>query len=427
MSRGGLLTTACALVLLAAPSAAGAHAWLETATPSPGATVQTGPGELRLTFDETVVAQYARVAVVGPGGEDLAGAAHVAGDIVTVGLRRTPTGSYTVRWRMVASDDGHASEGVYGFGVRAAALAPAPAHGVGVPVAPEVLAWLQFAGVVLAGGMLAFRALVTRHGEGQDARVAMWVAVAGAVIGLHAGLLAFLVGAYPIVGGGGLSGFLHTAIEPIRVDTHLGQAWTLMTFAWLGVLALIVAAWTTPRRREPLLAGAGVLALAIAFGLSWASHPAARGTLALLADYAHLVAAALWVGGLVALVILAGSARGLRSSAREELARTSILRFSRLALPTVAVVAVAGVVLMVRDLRVPSELLSSGYGVTLAVKSAVVLAALALGAYHRRVVVPRLMAGAPVAGMRRTLALELGLLAAVLGLAAILSQTAPPG
>ena len=193
------------------------------------------------------------------------------------------------------------------------------------------------------------------------------------------------------------------------------------------MLALIVAAWTTPRRREPLLAGAGVLALAIAFGLSWASHPAARGTLTLIADYAHLVTAALWVGGLVAVVILAASARGLSGSARDELARTSILRFSRLALPTVAVVAVAGVVLMVRDLRVPSELLTSGYGVTLVVKSAVVLAALALGAYHRRVVVARLIAGAPVATMRRTLALELGLLVAVLGLAAILSQTAPPG
>lgn len=427
MSRVGRLATACTLVLLMTPSVAAAHAWLQTATPGSGATVQTGPGEVRLTFGEAVVPQYARVAVVGPGGENLAGAAHVAGDVVTVRLRRTPRGSYTVRWRMVASDDGHASEGVYSFGVQTAAAAPAPAHGVGVAAAPEILAWLQFAGIVLAGGMLVFRALVTRDGEGQDARAAMWVAAVGAVIGLHAGLLAFLVGAYPIVGGGGLSSFVHAAIEPIRVNTHLGQAWTLTTFAWLGVLALIVAAWTTPRRREPLLAGAGVLALAIAFGLSWASHAAARGTLTLLADYAHLAAAALWVGGLVAIVILVGSGRRLSGSARDELARTSILRFSRLVLPTVVLVAVAGVVLMVRDLRVPSQLLTSGYGVTLVVKSAVVLAALALGAYHRRVVVTRLTAGAPVATMRRTLALELGLLVAVLGLAAILSQTAPPG
>ncbi len=428
MSRARLIVVACALALLAAPSAAGAHAVVETATPTPKGPFRHNRATCASRSTSRSCPQYARVAVVGPGGEDVvAGPPEVADDVVTVPLRRIRPGSYTVRWRMVASDDGHASAGVYSFGVQTAAVAPAPAHGVSVPVAPQVLAWLQFAGIVLAGGMLAFRALVTRDGEGQDARAAMWVAAVGAVIGLHAGLLAFLVGAYPIVGGGGLSSFLHAAIEPIRVDTHLGQAWTLTTFAWLAVLALIVAAWTTPRRREPLLAGAGLLALAIAFGLSWASHPAGRGTLALLADYAHLAAAALWVGGLVALVILAASARGRSAGAREELARTSILRFSRVALPTVALVAVAGLVLMVKDLRVPSQLLTSSYGVTLVVKSAVALAALALGAYHHRVVVARLRAGAPVAAVRRTLGLELGLLVAVLGIAAILSQTPPPG
>jgi copper transport protein len=252
------------------------------------------------------------------------------------------------------------------------------------------------------------------------------VAVAGAVTGLHAGVLAFLVGAYPIVGGGGLSTFQHAAIEPIRAGTHLGQAWTGMTFAWLGVLALLVAAWTTPRRREPLLACAGALTLAIAFGLSWASHSASRGALALLADYAHLVAGALWVGGLVALLLVAGRARSLPPAPREELVRASILRFSTLALPTVVLVAIAGVYLVLRDVPTPSDLVSSGYGVTLVVKSAVVVGALGLGAYHRRSVVPRLAAGAPVATIRRTLALEAGLLAAVLALAAILSQTAPP-
>jgi putative copper export protein len=53
--------------------------------------------------------------------------------------------------------------------------------------------------------------------------------------------------------------------------------------------------------------------------------------------------------------------------------------------------------------------------------------ALTLGGCHRRFVVPRLAAGEPVGTIRRTLTLELGLLLAVLALAAVLSQTAPPG
>jgi copper transport protein len=104
-----------------------------------------------------------------------------------------------------------------------------------------------------------------------------------------------------------------------------------------------------------------------------------------------------------------------------------VLKFSKIAVPTVAMVALAGVYLAVRQLPTPSALFSSGYGITLVVKSGVALGALALGGYHRRVVVPRLAAGAPVVTIRRTLTLELGVLLAVLALAAVLSQTAPPG
>jgi copper transport protein len=303
---------------------------------------------------------------------------------------------------------------------------------VGVPVLPQLLAWLQFVGVVLAGGTLTFRALVLvpaarvlREAEPRDAPVAIWVAVAGAVIALHAGLFGFLVGAYPIVGGG-LLNVVNTQIIPIRVGTHLGQAWTLMTFAWLGVIAVLVAAWVTPRRREPLLAGAGVLSLAIAFGISWASHPAARGTLPLAADYVHLLAGALWVGGVVALAILAGVMRSASPEGRQELFRACFLRFSQLAVPLVLALALAGGYVALREFPAVSSLISTGYGITLLIKTTVFAGALAVGAYHRLSVVPRVAAGASVESLRRTLTLEVGLLLLALALAAILSQTAPP-
>jgi copper transport protein len=431
--RRALPAGACALVGLALPSSASAHAALLTATPGWGTQLGAMPHAVRLVFDEDVLPRYMRVAVVSTHGEDLAEPPQVSGPVVIVPLRAAPIGSYTVRWRVVASSDGHTTEGAYSFGVGVKPLPPAPLSGVDVPVAPQLLAWLQFLGVVLAGGVLTFRALVwapaarTLGGrDAPDARLAIWVGVAGAVVALHAGLLAFLTGAYPIVGGG-LSSFVNSEIEPIRVGTHLGQAWTLTTFAWLGVLGLLIAAWVTPRQREPLLAGTGVLALGIALGFCWASHPESHGNLALVADYAHLVAGALWVGGLVALVMIAATTRSLPPPTREAVARACILRFSKLAVPAVAVVALAGVYLALRELPSPSALVSSNYGLTLLVKSAIALGALTLGGYHRRFVMPRLAAGAPVGAIRRTLTLELGLLLAVLALAAVLSQTAPPG
>jgi copper transport protein len=431
-SRLAAIAVCAVVVMLIVAGSAGAHAYLDTSIPGPDSTLGSPPTSLRLMYDEDVVPQYARVAVVTPQGHDLAGAPRVAGPVVVIPLRPGPAGSYTVRWRMVATADGHATEGAFSFGVRARALAPAPAHGVGIPVAPQVLAWLQFLGVVLAGGVLTFRALVLAPaarllGErgAPDAGAAIWVGVIGAAIGLHAGLFGFLVGSYPIVGGR-VADFANTLIIPIRTSTHLGQAWTLTTFAWLGVLGLLVGACVTPRRREPLLAAAGVVSLAIAFGISWASHPASHGTLALIADYVHLLAGAVWVGALVALVIVALASRSAPLSAREAVARASILRFSKLALPTVAVVGLAGLYLALRELPGPSALVSSGYGVTLLVKSAVVLCALAIAGYHRRFVVPQLAAERSMHTIRRTLAFELGFLLTVLALAAILSQSAPP-
>ncbi|HUE26500.1 MAG TPA: copper resistance protein CopC [Solirubrobacteraceae bacterium] len=428
------LIAGVALVLLGFPAAAGAHAYLESSVPGPESVLGAPPHELRLVYDEDVVPRYAKVAVLTPGGQDLAGPPSVVGHVVIVPLRAGRAGSYTVRWQMVASDDGHVTEGVWTFGVRAKALAPAPARGVSVPVAPQLLAWLEFVGVILAGGTLTFRALVlapaaraSREADAPDARLAIWAGVIGATVALHAGLFGFLVGAYPIVGGGGLVNFTHALILPIRTGTHLGQAWTLMTFAWLAVLALLVGAWVTPRRREPLLMIAGLLSLGIAFGISWASHPASRGTLALVADFAHLVAAALWLGALVALVILAGVVRPLPRAAREAVVRASLLRFSRLAVPTVVVLALGGLYVALRELPAVSSLVTSGYGITLLAKSAVAVGALMIGAYHHRSVVPRIVAGAPVATIRRTLTIEVGLLFAAVALAAVLSQTAPPG
>jgi copper transport protein len=424
----------CGVFLLATPSPAAAHAVLTSATPASGAVLTAAPHTLTLLFDEDVVPQYARVDVTAARGGDVGGVPSVDGSVVTVPLGTSSVGSYTVRWRMVASGDGHATEGAFSFGVGVKPLPPGPAKGLEIPVAPQLLAWLQFLGVVLAGGMLTFRALVSGpasralgQGDAPDAQFAIWVGVAGAVLALHAGVASFLVGAYPILGGGGFSNFVDAQIEPIRIGTHIGQAFTLATFAWLGVLALLIAAWVTPRRRERLLAGAGVLALAIAFGLSWASHPASRGTLSLLADYVHLLAAALWLGGLAALMLAARAARSTPSAAREAMVRTCVLRFSKLAVPAVAVVGLAGLYLALRELPSASAVLSTNYGVTLLVKSIIALGALALGGYHRSFVVPRLAAGAPVATIRRTLWLELSLLLTVILFAAILSQTAPPG
>jgi len=51
------------------PGAAQAHSRLKTSIPAAGATVATGPGEVRLQFDETVEPRFSKISIEAKGGK----------------------------------------------------------------------------------------------------------------------------------------------------------------------------------------------------------------------------------------------------------------------------------------------------------------------------------------------------------------------
>jgi methionine-rich copper-binding protein CopC len=112
-----ILGLALALTL-AAP--AGAHAFLDHASPKVGSTLRAAPASLQLWFTQGLVAASCRVTVEGPAGFGGAGPAQGApGDSrsLVVALKGpTPPGVYKVRWR-VLSVDTHATEGDFTFRV----------------------------------------------------------------------------------------------------------------------------------------------------------------------------------------------------------------------------------------------------------------------------------------------------------------------
>src|SRR5207244_9261285 len=119
--------------------------------------------------------------------------------------------------------------------------------------------------------------------------------------------------------------FLYGDLSPIAGGTRFGTAFIAMTLGYALVAAFLFLAWLTDRR--VLLWPAFVLALGFASGLSLSGHSAAdagSSWLSELADWAHLAAASLWVGGLVQLAFVAWPlAPALR--------RNAFLRFSKLA------------------------------------------------------------------------------------------------
>jgi hypothetical protein len=130
----------------------------------------------------------------------------------------------------------------------------------------------------------------------------------------------------------------------------------------------------------------------------------------------HLVAGATWAGAVVLLVV------DLRRERHETDALTVARRYARLAVVLVAVLTVAGVASAVLLLDAVSDLWATGYGRTLAVKTATVAFALGCATLGRRALVRR-----RTTSLRRVTPIEAGALGAVLAATALLTNLAPPG
>lgn len=422
----GVLALA-ALAALAAPASALAHATLVRESPSLRERLERSPGRVVLAFDQSVDAVRDSIVVLDGRGRNVAGPARAvkAERALVASLPRTlPAGAYTIRWRALSSD-GHVASGVSTFGVRHAAPPVTDAVGAQGPTrAEDLVRWLYFVALALSVGGIGFRLLVVRGPLPPRAeRRFYWLTGIGAVGALEVGILAFLLRAedalqLPLVD------FLYGDLSSLANGTRFGEAFIAMTLGYALVIALLYLAWLTERR--VLLWGAFAVGLAFASGLSLSGHSAAdagRSWLSELADWAHLAAATLWVGGLVQLLAVVWPAA-------PALRREAFLGFSRLATVLVALLVAAGTYLSVRRFPHVHDLWRTGYGHVLLVKLALVALALAWGAAHRFLAAPRLAreGGATTLGARlgRSLLGESALAMAVLLLAAVLVDSKPP-
>jgi copper transport protein len=413
---------AVALAALAFPAVASAHATMEKATPKFAQRLEQSPTAVRLQFDQSVEALSNAIRVFDSKGRLLSGPVRSSADRRTIDapVERLPRGGYTVRWRVVSADS-HVISGVYTFGVRHRAPPATEAFGAEGPTTTEhVVRWLYFLALALLAGGLGFRLLVVRGPLGAAAQRRFYHLLAAGSIGvLEVGILAFLLRAedalqLPFVN------FLYGDLSPLA-KTRFGTAFVAMTLGYALVSALVFLAWLT--ERESLLWPAFVLALGFASGLSLSGHSAVdagSSWLSQLADWMHLSAASLWVGGLVQLAFVVWPLE-------PELRRRAFLRFSRLATGLIVVLLAAGIYLSVLRLPRLSDLWAEGYGQVLMVKLGLVSLALLWGAAHHFLVRPALERGAPLfSRLPRSLAGESAVGMAILLAAAVLVDSKPP-
>jgi copper transport protein len=423
---GGLLAAGIAW----AP-AASAHAVLVSSSPVDGSRVNTEPATVRLTFDESVGLIPAAAQVISTAGlrADTGHPTLTAGGTTIVMPLRPglPRGTYSATWRVVSADT-HVVSGSITFG-----LGVSPGAGVAAPgdrtraldVAADIGQGLVYAGLVLLAGVLAAARVLWPWSRGQRRVAALALAGWAALV---CGTLASLALQGPRAADGGWDGVFRLQDGGLTVHSVYGAE--LLTR--IALLAVLVPALTSLRR--PALAGraaditGAVAGLALLASVAVAGH-ASTGPdawLAIPAAMLHLAAMAVWLGGLLMLwlVVLPALRSGLRT-----LAEVRVRRWSVLAYTCVVCLVVTGEYQAARQISPVQALWTTSYGITVLIKSGLVLVMVAGGALaHRRVVGPRARVTTPAGvarAVRRSARAEAVVGVAVLAVTAILTSEAP--
>jgi copper transport protein len=443
---------ALAVVLLAggwllASGPAGAHALLRASEPADGSSVDRAPRQVTLTFTERPEPRLSVVHVLDADARQVeAGVATaVAGNPLQlrVPLGDLPDGTYTVAWRTVSRDDGHVTAGAFAFGVGVAAptteAAGASAQAATTPP-PSPLAtagrWVLYCGLALLLGA-AVSALALYGGRlPAGARPLLLAGAALCVAGLAA-----RVAAERSAVGASLRALL-------AADAGRRLAWlaagVVATAVAAGLLAAKVGSPGDPDRPDGptgppeggeqrragevgrgWLAAVGIAAAATMLLQVLAGHAAAPSPLRplnLLAQWLHLLGVGAWAGGLVWLLA------GLLGPQRDgPVGRAqAVVRFSRLALPVVGLIAATGVIRALDLAGGWRGLLDTGFGRVLDVKLLVFAGVLLLAARNRYRLVPAV--GGPdgsLGALRHSVTGEIALVAVVLLAAAVLTQLPP--
>jgi methionine-rich copper-binding protein CopC/putative copper export protein/ABC-type branched-subunit amino acid transport system substrate-binding protein len=415
--------------ICAGQAAAGAHPLLVTAAPAPGSLLPGSPSTLTLAFSETSVVQGSAVTLEGPRGQRVAlGRLSSTGGAQQLESRlpnKLAPGVYRVRWAALGQD-GHTVSGEFAFAVAEANGSPPPgasglgavgdgrggsAAGEGLP--GVVVRWIGILAAALLWGGVLLAALARRSPKILIERTPVLSRALRAALGLA--LFSALLGLLQQAGAGAAGG----VNLGLLTDSGTGISALARSAVALAGSATLVALVTLARRRgsawEPRVLAVTGLLLLVGYGLS--GHVLAQGNLgAALIMAIHVVAAGAWAGGLLALVLLAGTdALTLPQGARA---------FAPLALATLGAAAVTGVISAVREVGHWYFLWWTPYGRLVLVKALVVAVAALAGAAVLWRTRPRPDRPAAPRGRRVTLALEGGLALSLVAVATVLSGLA---
>ncbi|MDX6471674.1 MAG: copper transport protein [Gaiellaceae bacterium] len=442
-----LVVVAAALVL---PAAAWSHAALLRTIPAASGVLSAPPKQVSLIYSEAVEPRFAVVSVTDAQATQLAaGPAHRSAsnvDELDVPLKQLREGWYLVVWRVI-SVDGHPVRGAFTFAV---GPNPGPAPQFAIPTLSETAAtpslvaarWVTFLSMLAAIGLFVLRIAIARPMISRvagtrlrEVSIAFWVSLGIALVATPVYVLMataqFALRSFWSFG----------ALVPLLRVSAFGRGYLdlELVLALFGVAAGVAIWLDRPDRAQRSIAallalGGAALAAGAALlvpGVAGHADQTSPRALALFLDWLHLGSAALWVGGLIGLLVLW---RSLPVAQRVAGLVVSVPRFSNVAFGSVLALLASGIWASVLHLPTLGSLWQTSYGQTILVKAALLLCAMLVAAVNLLRTKPRLASAvanpsigpAAAALLRRLVATEVVLVSGAVLAAAVLSSLAPP-
>ncbi len=411
-----------------------AHANLARSEPLPNSILVEAPPVIRLWFTEPLEPDFSSIRLRDSGGNIVEMPASIVDPTDRFQMSLTPgdlpDGLYTVVWRALSAADGHPSQGSFAFivGQAAGGFGTIALVEETIPIDGSLIRWVNLFSLSLAVGGLGFWMFVWRpavSGENMAAERRMqsvlWLGWALAGV---SGLLLLALQYALSTGNPLLTAIDGTVLQGFIADTRFGQIWLARMALWVGLgLSLYFA-----RDDRWFLWVAFLLGLGLLLTNSLFSHASAArdSTLSIGADWLHLSATALWVGGLVALGLVIGPVRRGTNAAAQTLSAL-VGYFSNFARVSVIALIVTGIYASWLQVGSLEGLLTTTYGATLIIKLLLILPLIGLAGINLLVTGRELRAGNEAWGgkLRGLLGAEIVLTMGVLAAVGVMTSIAP--
>jgi copper transport protein len=417
-------------VLALGTTAASAHATLESSSPADGQSVLTSPSEIRITFSEAVTTISGGLSVLDADGKtvDTGNSEVVGGRTLVAPISETLSdGTYVATYR-VLSADGHPVSGSILFGVGNGALdrsaQPSSSGDRLWEIIGGISRFIMYLAALVAAGVAFFLAFI--HDRAEDRwRIVPFVRI-GSILALFSAI-GIVMSQAALLTGKGAGAVTDSNVLRDVLNQNLGWSLALLM---IGLAAVHLSTDIPKKVVAKSLALSGGLAATVSFAVWGHATELSPTAISLAADAIHATAAALWLGGLVGLVMVLS----LRTPETVRSTAGIIGRFSLMAFWSVIALTIAGLTLTITgsDANLNS-ILTTTWGQLVLAKIGLTLIVVLIAAWNRRTLVPSLTS--PTANtdelavrwatLLRTIRTEAVLLVAVLALTAIVVNVPP--